>query len=369
MAAIITNFLRRIWRAKSDRKRREVMQHGKSVPLSHIAIRDGSCEHKVHARASCLSLAVQMQSWVFVAVAIVIWGVTFASTRELLEDFSSLEILLLRFSLAWVALWGIERLRGIVKVGCWRDEWIFAAMGFTGIVAYQFLENCAIYYTNASNVAILVSFGPVVTAFMARVFVKGVQFSVRLVVGSLVAVCGVALISFNGLVEFELRPIGDAMALCAMACWGFYSILLDCANDRGVSPLVAIRKAFGWSLAMMVPFAAWGTTESGICALDGSFAVILDADVNAERFASVANWMNIAFLGFLASAASFVLWSAACRTIGVVKMTVALYITPIVGVVFAAVFLGERVTQLEIVGGIVILVGVVLSTKVKGGGK
>ena len=315
--------------------------------------------------------------WVFAAVAIVVWGVTFASTRVLLEDFSSLEILVLRFSLAWSALWmpcatKWRRARSAspaCTVDVWRGEWIFAAMGFTGIVAYQFLENCAIYYTNASNVAILVSFGPIVTALMARAFAKGRQFSARLVAGSFVAVCGVALISFNGLVEFELRPIGDAMALCAMVCWGFYSILLDRANDRGVPPLVAIRKAFGWSLAMMAPVAAWGMTESGICALDGSFAVILDSAVNAQRFASLANWMNIAFLGLLASAASFVLWSAACKTIGVVTTTVSLYLTPIVGVIFAAVFLGERVTQLEIVGGCVVLVGVALATKVKGGGK
>ena len=307
--------------------------------------------------------------WLSAAVAIVVWGVTFASTRMLLADFSALEILVLRFSLAWAALRGIERFMGVAKGVCCRDDWIFAAMGLTGIVAYQFLENCAIYYTSASTVAILVSFGPIVTALMARAFARGGRFSVRIVAGSLVAVCGVALISFNGLVEFELRPIGDAMALCAMACWGFYSILLDGANARGVPPLVAIRKAFGWSLAMMTPFAAWGMTESGICVLDGSCAVILDPVANAQRFTSLVNWMNIAFLGFFASAASFVLWSAACRTLGVVRLTVSLYFTPIVGVVFAAVFLGERVTQLEIVGGIVILVGIGLATKVKGDGK
>ena len=159
------------------------------------------------------------------------------------------------------------------------------------------------------------------------------------------------------------------MALCAMVSWGAYSILLDIANDRGISPFVAIRKAFGWSLVMMVPLAAWGMTESGICTLDGSFAVIFDVDVNVQRFVSWINWMNIVFLGLFASAASFVLWSAACKTIGVVKTTVALYLTPIVGVVFAAVFLGEMVTLLEIVGGFVILVGVALATKVKGGGK
>jgi len=34
--------------------------------------------------------------WAFAAVAIVVWGVTFASTRTLLEEFSSFEILVLR---------------------------------------------------------------------------------------------------------------------------------------------------------------------------------------------------------------------------------------------------------------------------------
>ena len=304
-----------------------------------------------------------------IAFAIVIWGVTFASTRALLEDFSSFEILVLRFSLAWAALWSIERLRDIAKVGNWRNEWIFAAMGFTGIVAYQFLENCAIYYTNAGNVAILVSFGPIVTALMAQVLTKDRQLSARLVVGSLIAVCGVSLVSLNGIVEFELRPLGDMMALCAMVSWGLYSILIDVANERGINPLVAVRKSFGWSLIMMIPVAIWGMTESGICALDGSFAVIVDAGVNAARFSDLINWMNIAFLGLLASAVSFVLWSAVCRVLGVVKTTISLYLTPIVGVVFAAVFLGEKITLLEVVGGGVILIGVAIATTVKGGVK
>ena len=274
---------------------------------------------------------------------------------------------MLRFSLAWLALLSIEQLRGVAKVGSRRNEWVFATMGFTGIVAYQFLENCAIYYTNASNVAILVSFGPIATALMAQVLTKDRQLSARLVLGSLIAVCGVVLVSLNGIVEFELRPLGDMMAMCAMVSWGLYSILIDVANERGINPLVAVRKSFGWSLIMMIPVAIWGMTESGICALDGSFAVIVEAGVNVERFSNLINWMNIAVLGLLASAASFVLWSVVCRVFGVVKTTVSLYLTPIVGVIFAAVFLGEKITILEVVGGGVILVGVAIATTVKGG--
>ena len=43
-------------------------------------------------------------SWVSAGFVILAWGVTFANTRALLRDFSALEIQLLRFALAWLAL-------------------------------------------------------------------------------------------------------------------------------------------------------------------------------------------------------------------------------------------------------------------------
>ena len=313
--------------------------------------------------------------WFKVACVICVWGVTFASTRILLVDFSAFEILVLRFALAYIALWvccvvgrcartserGTPRGRPIL---C-RDKcgwWLFATMGLTGIVAYQFLENCAIYYTNASNVAILVSFGPIVTALLARVLTRDQYLSAQMLVGSVIAVGGIVCVSLNGIVAFKLRPVGDLMALGAMVSWGFYSVLIDKANERGISPLVAIRKAFGWSLVLMLPFVAWGATESGYCAMDGSFSVTLDAATNMVRFAQPLAWLNIVFLGVCASALCFVLWSSACHALGVVRTTVTLYLTPIVGVAFAVIFLGERLTFLSIIGGMVILGGVAVAT-------
>jgi hypothetical protein len=38
--------------------------------------------------------------WAAAGAAIIAWGVTFAATRSLLEEFSSLEINLVRFALA-----------------------------------------------------------------------------------------------------------------------------------------------------------------------------------------------------------------------------------------------------------------------------
>ena len=304
-------------------------------------------------------------SWVSAGFVILAWGVTFANTRALLRDFSALEIQLLRFALAWLALRAGELLPRCGECAAdafsWRGELLFVGMGLAGVAVYQFLENCAIYYTNASNVAILVSFGPIVTAVLARIISGDRSLSARLVAGSLVAICGVALVSLNGVVNFQMRPIGDLMALGAMASWGLYSVLVDKANARGVPPLTAIRKAFFWALVMMAPLAVWGATEQGYYALDGSFSVTLDADINIERFSRPLNWVNIAFLGGVASAACFVLWNGACKALGVVRTTVGLYLTPIVGVVFASLFLGERLTAMSAAGGVVIVAGVAVA--------
>lgn len=307
----------------------------------------------------------EFRAWGWAASAIAVWGVTFANTRALLLDFSPLEIQVMRFALAWalLAAAGWRRCKNEQAHNCstWRDEALFAMMGLTGVFIYQLLENCAIYYTNASNVAILVSFGPVVTALLSRILEKDRSLSFTLVAGSIVAICGVALVALNGKVNLHLRPLGDVMALCAMMSWGVYSVLVAKVNRRGISQLKILRQTFFWALVMMMPLVAWGMTENGYYALDGSFSVTLDSTINAERFSRALNLLNLAFLGVLASAVCFVLWNRACKALGVVRTTIGLYLTPIVGIVFAAVFLDERLTTMSLAGGALIIAGITIT--------
>ena len=92
------------------------------------------------------------RAWATAAVVIVIWGMTFANTRALLGDFSALEILVGRFALAWAALWGWKAWgrygdRNVAApIGggdarrrwAFRDEGLFAAMGFCGNLPIPF---------------------------------------------------------------------------------------------------------------------------------------------------------------------------------------------------------------------------------------
>lgn len=69
------------------------------------------------------------------------------------------------------------------------------------------------------------------------------------------------------------------------------------------------------------------------------------------------------FLGILASSVSFVLWNVACKGNGIARSSVILYLTPIVGVAFAALFLGERLSPMSVCGGILIIGGLVIANR------
>ena len=72
------------------------------------------------------------------AFVVIVWSATFVNTKALLADFSALEILGIRFALAWVTLWAIHP-HGMGPLRL-RDEALFAGAGLAGATAYQMLE-------------------------------------------------------------------------------------------------------------------------------------------------------------------------------------------------------------------------------------
>ena len=299
-----------------------------------------------------------LRGWLSVAFVVGIWGVTFVNTKALLADFSPLEIQVLRFAIAYVALWVIHPRRGRIPL---REEGLFAAMGFTGVAVYQLLENCAIHFTNASNVSILVSTCPVVTGVFSRLMWREKRLSPLFFIGFAVAMAGVVMVSLNGIRAFHFRPLGDLMALAAMFSWSTYSVLVTKSVEKGYAQTLVIRRMFFWTLVYMAPLVLLGLTPSGRTLLDGSFAVTLDWASNVRRFASALNLLNLAFLGLLASAACFVAWNWACAAVGTVRCTVALYLLPAITVLFAFAFLGERLTVVSACGAVLALIGVIVA--------
>lgn len=285
---------------------------------------------------------------------IFIWGITFVCTKYLLQTFSSLEILFIRFFLAYICLWILcpKKLKLIRK----SDEILFVLAGLCGVTVYQFLENIAINYTTASNVSIIVSICPMFTAIIAQIVLKEKHITLQFIIGFVVAICGIALVSFNGTAVLHLSPKGDILALMAAISWGFYSLFVSILNRRGYGSLASTRHIFFWAIMFMLLLIIFGAVFNG-----KQTAIHLGKTVNAARFSDWKNYLCLGFLGILASAFAFAAWNKACAVIGTVKATVGIYMIPVVTIIFAFFALGEKLSVMGACGAALTLAGLLIS--------
>lgn len=306
---------------------------------------------------------------VLAAFSIFVWGITFVSTKYLLNDFSSLEILFFRFIAAYVGLWFLHpRFEKIER----RDNILFFLAALSGVVLYQLSENISIHFTNASNVSVIVSICPLFTAIISQIFLKEKHLSFWFIIGFVVSISGVALVCFNGKSELKFNPRGDLLALLAGLCWGFYSMLVSIINRRNYNRIASTRRIFFFAVLIMIPFSlmGWGLSlrggqgaESGASDFICSLYFISDKAVNAARFSNLFNWINLLFLGIFASGLCFTTWNKACEIVGTVKVSCAIYLIPIVTIISAFFVLSEKITVLGTLGTAITIVGLFISEK------
>ena len=273
---------------------------------------------------------------------IIIWGTTFISTKVLLVDFRPVEILFFRFVMGFAALLLAcpHRMKGVGR----RQEMTFALAGLSGICLYYLLENIALTYTMASNVGVIISVAPFFTAMLSRLFLKSEgKLRANFFIGFVVAMAGIALISFNGF-EMELNPVGDVLAVLAAFVWACYSILTRKISGFGYPVILTTRRTFFYGILFMVPA-----------------LFFFDFEMELERFADLTHLLNILYLGLGASALCFVTWNLAVKVLGAVKTSVYIYMVPVITVVTSVLVLKEPVTLVSIAGTVLAVAGLFLS--------
>ena len=184
-------------------------------------------------------------------LTVLIWGVTFVSTKVLLEAFTPVEILFIRFSMGYLAL--AAAFPKFMKFTDLRLELLFAGAGLCGVTLYFLFENIALTYTMASNVGVLVSIAPFLTAMLAWKFLHTERPGCVFFVGFACAIAGISMIYFNGAGVLKLNPLGDALALLAAFVWAIYSVLIRKIGGYRLNTILVTRRAFFYGLVFMLP--------------------------------------------------------------------------------------------------------------------
>lgn len=280
--------------------------------------------------------------WVYIAafLIVVVWGCTFVQTKVLINaGLRPDEIFTLRFVIAYMLILPFSWRR--LFLANVKDELIALLLGLTGGSLYFIVENYALAYGYCSNVSLIVCLTPLVTALIVGWRYPAERLGKAGMVGSVVALGGMALVVFNGNFVLKLSPLGDVLALGACICWALYSLLIKHLGARYDNMLIT-RKVFGYGLLTIIPLLLWRGINCDIVIYGGA-----------------AVWGNILFLGVVASMLCFLGWNWCLARLGTVRATNFLYLNPVIAIVSSALVLGERVTWIAVLGAVCILAGLV----------
>ncbi len=276
-------------------------------------------------------------------LAVSMWGVSFVSTKVLLENgMNPVEVYIYRFVIAYILVLCICHKHLLSR--SWRDEMLFAVCGLCAGSIYFIAENTALEYTLVSNVSLLTSTSPLIVVFLVALLYKAERPNKGVVLGSFVAFAGVACVIFNSGFNPEIRPLGDFLSLAAALSWAIYSLVLRRLNVFYDAWFVT-RKTFFWGVVTAIPFVLFEPETTSISSI-------------VERPVVLG---NLLFLAIGASVVGYIMWARSIKSLGAVKSNNYLYFQSIVTLVVSAVWLGERVSLVGYFGCALIMAGLWLS--------
>ena len=272
------------------------------------------------------------------------WAANFIVVKAANEQIPPVTFAFLRFGIAALTLLIGLRLRE----GSWAppaprgDALAIMALGGLGFGIYQILWSIALQDIPAGDSALLIATTPVITALLAVVSKADVLTRTKLL-GSLVSFAGVAVIVSAGHgISLGGALVADLMTLIAATCWSIYTAFG--ANVlRRHSPLRTTAWAMvGGSLVLLVPAVLQGTGVSW-----GSVSV--DA------------WAGLAFSAFIPAGVANVVVFSAIKLLGPTRITAFQFLVPFMAVLMGAVFLAEPVRFDQLLGGVIIVLGVAIA--------
>jgi drug/metabolite transporter (DMT)-like permease len=279
-----------------------------------------------------------------VVVLMIVWGSTFVVTKTAVREIPPLTLGALRFLIAACVLVPIAATRGGLK--CLPRPLPLASlalMSLNGIALFHVGFNYALVYGSASQGALIFALLPAAVALAAVVGLKE-RPSKRRIAGIVLSVCGVALVVATGEQDgASPRPLLGALCMLgAIATWALYTVIAKRLADSDQVVVIACVSVIG--MATLVPPAA---------------LELWDAPWPSP---SLHGWLGTLFLGVVASAGAFVIYSRALRELDASLVGAYINLDPIVGVLMAVVVLGETLAVWHLVGGAIALAGMWLAS-------
>jgi len=275
-------------------------------------------------------------------IVVLTWGANFGIVKSAYDYIPPLVFGALRFTITGILLLAAtfwqERKIWIQK----RDLGKVVLVGALGIGLYQVFWSLGLNLTSPSNSALILSIQPLLGILYVDL-VKREPVAKRQYWGTLLALVGVVLVILKptAKLHFSLETLpGDLLTLMAGFCGAiFFSV---------------------WSRPLLKMYSPLRLMS--YCMIIGSFVLWIASLFSTRPLlwsqAWEKTWWSMGYAVVFSGMVGHVFWYEGLGRVGVTKSMVYLYLIPIWAVLFNHFMMGETIFAQQILGGVLILLGV-----------
>jgi drug/metabolite transporter (DMT)-like permease len=224
-----------------------------------------------------------------------------------------------------------------------REDWLLLlGLSFLAVPVNQFLFLYGMRFTTPANAALLYATTPILVLLFSRWFFAE-RLTRRKISGVMIGFLGVAVVILEGGVDASMQFVyGNLIIFVAVNAWGLYTVYGKRLIAR-YGPIEASAATLFVGTLLFIPIGI-------LPALSFPFGDL-----------SAGTWVQIAYLGLVTSVVSYLLWYSALARIEPTKVALFTNLQPILTTVLAVLILGQGVSVLFVVGGVLALGGVILA--------
>lgn len=272
--------------------------------------------------------------------AVILWSSSYIVTKLGVGDIPPLTFAAIRFVVAAIVMGilftFIKPREKVAKADLFR----LALGGLLGITAYFSLQNLGVQRTTASDATLLVASFPVITLILEIIFRKA-KINFKQIGGIVIAIAGIVLvIDLSSTQSAPERLIGDLLLLATGLAWALYNF----ATQNVVQKYSTITVIFWQTLFGMMALLPLALTE-----------------ISKWQSINAPGLLGALYLGLFCSVGAFLLYGYGLKSLQPGLAVILLNLVPIFGLVFAVIFLHERISWMQLLGGAVVIGGVILS--------
>jgi drug/metabolite transporter (DMT)-like permease len=273
----------------------------------------------------------------------VIWGMAFVAIKQADAELSPVNLALIRWFIACACYLLLIPLIGKPKTKLERkDIPRMLVIAFSIVAGYHISLYYAEESVSAGVAGILISFGPVLIVVLSALLLNE-KPSMRVKLGLPLALAGTVVLSVGTVNMSDFASFyGPAEVVLSATFYALFSVLSKpLVQKYGAPPITFWSGLIG--TAMMLPLLSQNLV-SQLSAL------------------SSTGWASVLYLSVLSTVLGYLLFFTLVSRGAVSRLSIQLFLAPIVSVTGGAVLLGEPVTAFTLVGGGMMLVAVALAT-------